>query len=217
MRIATLGCAALLAAGLAGRPALAAPGVTGDYVEARSCNIYVGACHAEGERETIGRQAVLAWNFRGGSYEGVNLAGVKAIAVLTGDRNLAQKGAEIQSVLYVDGGADCCAPDAVAKLLRERAGAALGKMVAVKCAPIRFEEKNGVYQVAAEGIATVKVKKQTEQLCCLQKYEVWYKPFMALKESKVGFGVLAEFKEPALKASWAGSDQNNAYFGTFSF
>src|SRR5215471_8304335 len=44
MRFGFAAGAALLVIGLAGRPASAAPAASGDYIEARSCNVYAGAC-----------------------------------------------------------------------------------------------------------------------------------------------------------------------------
>src|SRR5919199_4660500 len=105
MRWTIFSSAALLALGLAGRPAAAAPAVSGDYIEARSCNIYAGACHAEGEAVTAGREAILAWKVRQGSYDGVTLDGVAAVALVQADKNVAAADAKRRSVVYVDAAA----------------------------------------------------------------------------------------------------------------
>src|ERR671928_228601 len=55
-------------------------GVRGVYVEARTASVFAGACHYNGELTTAGREAVLAWNVKGGSWGGVDLAGVRAVA-----------------------------------------------------------------------------------------------------------------------------------------
>jgi len=214
MRLSIVAGAAILAAGLAGRPACAAPGVSGDYIEARSCNVYAGACHAQGEYTTAGRQAILAWNVRHGSYQNVSLDGAAALALVTADRNLGAPGAKKQAVLYISGAPE--QREALAKMLEERAGSSLGKVLAVKPAQIAFNDKGELYQVDAPGVATLKVKKEPGQLCCIQKYEVWYKPFVALKDSKIGYSVLSQFDDKTLNVSWSGSDQNNAYFGAFT-
>ena len=62
----------------------------------------------------------------------------------------------------------------------------------------------------------LKVKKQPGQLCCKQTYQVWYQPFVALKDGKIGYSVLSKFDEKMLNTRWAGSEQNNAYFGSFT-
>src|SRR5260370_30106683 len=58
----------------------AAPAVTGDYVEARSCNVYAGPCHFGSEYTTAGREAVMAWHVRRGAYAGQTLDGLTAVA-----------------------------------------------------------------------------------------------------------------------------------------
>src|SRR5690242_16365931 len=82
MRLSYIGAALVTAALLGGRASAAPAAVTGDYVESRSANVYVGACHHEGELMTAGRNALLAWNISGGEYNGVSLKGVTAVAVV---------------------------------------------------------------------------------------------------------------------------------------
>lgn len=217
MRLATLGGAALLVLGLAGRPALAAPAVSGDYVEARSCNVYVGACHAQGEFTTAGRQAILAWKVREGTVDGIRLDGLTAVALVTADRNLGAPGAQRKAVLYVDASATADQRAALAKLLKDRAGDSLGDLLAVKEAKIAFDQTSDAVQVNAAGVATLKAKKEAAKLCCIQKYEVWYQPFFPIADGKIGYSVLNEYKDATLQTAWSGSDQNNTYFGSFSF
>src|SRR5918997_2889835 len=57
-----------------------ADGVRGVYVEARTASVFAGACHYNGELTTAGREAVLAWSVKEGSWGGVELAGVRAVA-----------------------------------------------------------------------------------------------------------------------------------------
>src|SRR2546425_7273844 len=76
--------------------------VSGDYVEARTCNVYTGACHANGEAVTTGREAILAWNIKAGKTDYVNLAGLSAVAVVTSEDNLAKGTAPHRTVLYID-------------------------------------------------------------------------------------------------------------------
>ncbi|HEX8117567.1 MAG TPA: hypothetical protein VF521_09860, partial [Pyrinomonadaceae bacterium] len=56
-------------------------GLKGVYVEARTASVFAGACHYNGELTTAGREAVMAWSVKEGSWGGVSLAGVSALAV----------------------------------------------------------------------------------------------------------------------------------------
>src|SRR5687767_15253435 len=61
-------------------PAMAAQ-IFGDYVEARSADVYTGPCVANAEANTTGNQATLAWRIRQGEWNGVALDGLSVIAV----------------------------------------------------------------------------------------------------------------------------------------
>lgn len=207
---------AALAASLLAAGAQAAPAVSGDYVESRSANVFVGACHHEGELLTAGRNAVLAWNIAEGEYQGTSLKGVTAVAVVAGDKNLGMTGVVRRSVLYVTDSATPAQREAVAALLKERAAGALGEVVAVKTAPISFDATGGLYRVQVAGAAFMKIKKETQELCCKQPYVLWDRPFVPVQGAKAGYCVGVEFKDSGLLQSWNATDQNNAYFGHFA-
>lgn len=214
MKLSYLGAA--LAAALVAGSASAAPGVTGEYLESRSANVYVGACHREGEIVSSGRDAVLAWNVTGGEYNGVSLKGVTAIAVVAADRHLDVEGAQRRSVLYVDSAASPAQREAFAAWLQERASAATGEIAAVKTAPVSFDSRGDQFRVQATGVALVKVRKQVGELCCKQPYELWGKPGVPVKAAKAGYCLGIEVKEPTFQKSWSLTDQNNSFFGQFS-
>jgi len=205
-----------LAAGLLAGSAQAAPTVTGDYVESRSANVYVGACHREGELLTAGRNAVLAWNITEGAYQGTDLKGVKVVAVVAADKNLCFADAKRQSVLYVSESATPAQREAAVAMLKERAVQALGTVSAVKVAPVSFDAAGDLYRVQVTGAAFMKIKKAPGQLCCKQPYELWDKPFVPVSAFKPGYCVGVEYKDAGLLQAWSATDQNNAFFGQFS-
>jgi hypothetical protein len=196
--------------------AFAAPAVTGDYVESRSANVFVGACHHEGEIQTAGRNAVLAWNIKDGEFNGVNLAGVTAVAVVAADKSLMLDDAKRISALYVSDKASAEQRDAFVALLKERAPKALGELAGVKTAAISFDASGATYRVNAAGVADMKIKKETGQLCCKQPYFVWGKPFVPVKDAKAGYCLGVSYKDTSLLKAWSATDQNNAFFGQFS-
>jgi hypothetical protein len=208
--------AAVLAASLLAAGAQAAPTVSGDYVESRSANIYVGACHHEGELLTAGRDAVLAWNITDGDYHGVSLNGVRAVAVVAGDKNLSLPDVKRRSVLYISEDATSAQREAVAALLKEKAAGALGEVAGVKTAPISFDASGNTYRVQVAGAAFMKIKKETQELCCKQPYVLWDHPFVHVDAAKAGYCLGVEFKDSGMLQAWSATDQNNAYFGHFA-
>src|SRR6266404_10002105 len=76
--------------------------VKGDYVEVRTASVFAGACHYNGEVTTTGRDALMAWNVTSGKSEGVDLTGVRAIAVISADDNLSNTEAGRRAELIID-------------------------------------------------------------------------------------------------------------------
>src|SRR6476646_11204676 len=77
--------------GLASTVSIAAGGkatVTGQYVEARTAEIFTGGCIMGSEAETMGKQAVLAWKVDRGTVNGVSIDGLSVVAALAGNVNL---------------------------------------------------------------------------------------------------------------------------------
>src|SRR5688572_9982442 len=64
------------------------PSVTGTYVEARTAEVFAGACIMNGEAVTGGREALLAWKVDKGQVNGVSLDGLAVVAALAADANL---------------------------------------------------------------------------------------------------------------------------------
>lgn len=190
--------------------------VTGEYVESRSANVFVGACHHEGEVQTAGRNAVLAWNISNGEFRGVSLKGVSAVAVVAGDRYLSLPGVKRRSVLYVDAAATAEQRSAVEAFLRVKAKDAIGEVAAVKSAPISFDSRGDMYRVQVAGAAYMKIRKQTQELCCKQPYETWGKPFVPVAGARAGYCVGVEFKDGSLLQAWSATEQNNSFFGSFA-
>src|SRR3982750_3634230 len=69
----------------------------GDYVEVRTASVFAGACHYNGEVTTAGREAMMAWNVTSGKWQGVDLTGVKVVAIVSSEENLGDKNAARKS------------------------------------------------------------------------------------------------------------------------
>src|SRR5215210_2467387 len=91
-------CGALLPAGSRAE----VNSLKGDYVEARTASVFAGACHYNGELTTTGRDALMAWRVEEGSWNGVDLAGVRAMAVVSADANLSEARAARRSELIIE-------------------------------------------------------------------------------------------------------------------
>lgn len=198
-------------------PSSTAAHLTGDYVEARSCNVYIGACHANGEIVTVGREALMAWQVKQGRAQGETLNGFNAVAVVVGSDNLAQEKAERRSILYVDARANAAQQKALADTLSAQYSKALGEVVAVKTAPISFRRQGLEYTVRIPETAYLKTNRFA---CnhCVMPHSIWYEPFVGLKNSLVAKAGLNEYKgAPELAAQWRRTEENSSFVGEFAF
>src|SRR4030081_1932946 len=95
--------------GLAASPLMAGGKglLNGQYVEARTAEIFTGGCIMGSEAETMGKQAVLAWKVDRGTVNGVSVDGLSVVAALSGNVNLGLHEiggdrATVRSVVFVD-------------------------------------------------------------------------------------------------------------------
>src|SRR5690349_17823604 len=104
---------------------------SGAYVEARTASVYAGSCHYGGEATVAGREAVLAWSFTSGSYADVRLAGMSLVALVVGDRNLADANVHRSSFVYVPESATAAQRDAALAWLRDTRADLVGDIARV--------------------------------------------------------------------------------------
>ena len=78
----------LAAASISFAEGIPAHGITGNYIEARTADVYTGPCFANGEAEQVGREAVFGWRINEGQWKGVNLAGLSVVGVIRSEHTL---------------------------------------------------------------------------------------------------------------------------------
>src|SRR6266581_2660227 len=53
--------------------------ITGQYVEARTCDVYTGPCFANADTGLTGKHAVMAWKVEKGKLDNVSLDGLSIV------------------------------------------------------------------------------------------------------------------------------------------
>ena len=208
---------ALLSVGVLGTAlAASASAPTGDYVEARTASVFAGACHYSGEYVSDGRDAVLAWHFKGGDWHGVPLAGVSAVAVVRADNNLAEASAHRATLLYVDTHATPAQQKALAEALNSRYSASLGTVTLAGTAAISFQHLANGYRVSAPQIAALSVNALPNRECCKQPNLVWYSPLAPVTDRRVGYTQAASVSARTGGDAWTRGGENSAFYGTFT-
>lgn len=196
--------------------AAASSAPAGDYVEARTASVFAGACHYSGEYMSDGREAIMAWHFARGTWQGTPLSGLSAIAVVRSDVNLAQASGHRHTCLYVDGNASPAERAAMADALEAHDAGEFGDVTKVEPASISFARTStDSFHVAAPGVASLDIKALPNRECCKMPSLVWYKPLAPIEDRRVGFTKLASCTDATGGDSWSRGNENSAFYGTF--
>ena len=187
----------------------------GDYVEVRTASVFAGACHFNGEVVTTGRDALMAWNVTSGKWQGVDLTGVRVMAIVSAEANLAENNAARRSEIIIDSEASRTQALAMVNALKEKYAGSLGNVVAVRSAPISFERSGRTYAVVTNE-AAINVEAMPNDLCCKMPNLVWYTPLVGLENRKVGYTSKALYSGKTVGEPWSRSGENSAFYGSFS-
>jgi len=187
----------------------------GDYVEVRTASVFAGACHFNGEVVTTGRDALMAWNVTSGKWQGVDLTGVRVMAIVSAEANLAEGNAARKSEIVIDSQASRAQALAMVNALRSRYATSFGDVVEVRSAPISFERNGRTYAVVTND-AAINVEAMPNDLCCKMPNLVWYTPLVGLENRKVGYTSRALYSGKIVGEPWSRSGENSAFYGNFS-
>jgi hypothetical protein len=190
--------------------------VKGDYVEVRTASVFAGACHFNGEVTTTGRDALMAWNVTSGSWDGVDLKGVRTIAIVSAEDNLSNAQAARRSELIVDKSASHAQAVAMVNAIKSRYADTLGQIISVRTAPVEFRHEGKTYEVRSAE-AAINVEAMPNDLCCRMPNLVWYTPLVPVGERKVGYTSRALYAGHTVGDAWERAGENSAFYGSFTF
>jgi hypothetical protein len=201
----------------------AAGDIHGQYVEARTADIYTGPCFANSEVELTGNLAVLGWKIEKGAWQGVSLDGLSVMGVVRSDNTLGDymhpDAENARAVLIVD---DRATPEqriALGQFAKQMGGDLLTNIVRTEARPIAFSSgdmhSRQAKMVAGE-LAKVETRalEETDKIC--HNEEVWYKPLTQLDHAMAAYTVEQSYQGKGLNTTWSYPGKRSAYVGTFS-
>jgi len=208
-----------LAGTAAARPA-SGGAIVGDYLEARTAEVFTGGCIMGSEGETSGREAILAWHVAHGQVNGVTLDDLTVVAIVTGDRNLGTHElgggdpADVKSAIRVDGRATPAQKDALVTLAQRLAPTLVRGIVDVKTVPIAFRRSAERIDVEA-GEATLRVTTRVDHSPTCGALQ-WFKPLAATETAQIGTTREQAWTGTSLGTQWSQGDRRSSFFGSFS-
>jgi hypothetical protein len=224
MKLMTLlALCSLTAASFAFAGGLPTTQLRGDYVEARTADIFTGPCFANSEVNLTGELAVFGWRVSKGSFEGVPLDGLSVVGVVKASATLGDvhtSAYPVKSVLIVDERATPEQRLALKSFAQRMGGDLLQDIVRVVYQPVGLSfENNDVHSAKATlkagSLATIQTRAIHEGDHICTNEEVWYTPLTRLEHAMPAFALSNTFRGEGLGTTWSSPDKRSAFVGTF--
>lgn len=218
---------AILAFTLAAAPVLAASlpttYVRGEYIEARTADVFTGPCFANSEVDLVGNLAVFGWRINKGQFSGVKLDGLSVVGVVKASStlgNVSGNAYPVRSIVIVDEKADPEQRLALRAFAQRMSGDLLQDIVKVEAQPITFEVTgNNIHGAAAKMTAGTLAEIHTraidsrDHLCSNE--ETWYRPLTKTDHAMPAYALAHSFKGKGLNTTWSSPEKRSAFVGTF--
>src|SRR5262245_8095500 len=195
--------------------------ITGQYVEARTCDVYTGPCFANADTGLTGRHAVMAWKIDKGSVGSAKLDGLGVVAVIAARDTLGQK--QIlpgKSVVIVDKKADAAQKQALLDFIKKQTGDLLGDVVKIESAEVDLTvcecEGNFCARVTA-GPAKVETRcldVKHDKACGNET--AFYPPLSRGVTAHPAVAVEHSFNGKGFNETWRDAERRGAYVGSFT-
>jgi hypothetical protein len=202
---------------------LPARSINGNYIEARTADVYTGPCFANGEAEINGKEAVFGWKINQGQWQGVELEGLSVVGVVRSLHtlgNVYEPDNPAVAVLIVDSRANAEQRLALQSFAQKMGGDLLKKVVKVSYEPIELTVENGnihggAAHLTAGSLAAIRTRAMaaTDHVCGNE--EIFYPPLNALEHSMPAYALEDSYQGDGLGETWKNGPRRSAFIGTF--
>ena len=197
--------------------------INGNYIEARTADVYTGPCFANGEVEMAGKEAVMGWKINHGDWHGVNIEGLSVVGVLRAEHTLGntfEKVNPTMAVLIIDSRADAEQRLALQSFAKHMAGDLLKNIVKVDYAPIELSIEGGnihggAAKLTAGSLAAIRTRAMsaTDHICGNE--EIWYPPLTAVQHAMPAYSLENSYSGDGLGETWNNRLKRSSFVGTF--
>ncbi len=195
------------------------PIIAGDYLEARTADVYTGPCFANSEVNVAGREAVLAWRVTSGAWQGVPVAGLAVAAAIHvratlgdpfGDRGPGH------AVVVVDERATPAQRDALLAFAHTMAGDLLTDVTTIETAPMTLTVNGAAASFQAGDLLELRARafNHGDHLCGNE--EVYYPPLTDTVSAVPAVTLAHTFRGTGLGMTWSSPNKRSAFVGRFA-
>jgi hypothetical protein len=220
-----LALSALFSASLMAAATLPGSSIKGEYVEARTADVYTGPCFASGEVELVGDLAVMGWKVTEGSFDGVKLDGLSVVGVVKASATLGDthhSAYPVKSVLIVD---ETASPEqrlALKRMAQRLSNDLLSDVVRIDYKPISLTfANNSIHSVKATlkagNLAAIQTRPIDETDSHCTNEIVWYDPLTKIDHAMPGVALAHSFSGQGLGTTWSSPDKRSAFVGSFHY
>ncbi len=194
--------------------------IRGQYVEARTCDVFTGACFANADTGLTGKNAVLAWKVQSGAIGGTRLDGLGVVAVLAARETLGlTQSAPGKAILIVDKNATAPQQKALVEFVKAQVGDLVKDVVAVRSAEVDLN----ICPCQGNACATLKAGDARLATRCLDTHVdkacgnecEFYPPLAKGVTAKAAMAVEHSFTGKGLNQTWSDAERRGAYVGSF--
>jgi hypothetical protein len=197
--------------------------IYGNYVEARTADVYTGPCFANSEVGLVGNLAVFGWKVTKGAWQGVDLDGMSVVGVVRASHTLGdvfESAYPVKAVMIVDSRANMEQRVALQSFAKHMAGDLLQDVVRVDDQPIDLTfVNNDIHSMQANltagNLAKISTRALGEGDHICRNEEVWYRPLTKLDHAMPAYALANQFKGQGLDATWSNPDKRSAFIGSF--
>jgi hypothetical protein len=197
-----------------------AGGISGHYLEARTCDVWTGPCFANADMNLDGKHAVMAWKVNKGTLDRVQLDGLSVVAVVAASDTLGLKQTgPARAVLIVDSRANATQRQALIQLAKKEGGELVRQVVCVETAPVDFDLcqcKEGGCAILKAGQARIETRcidSHHDKVCGNEKE--FYPPLGKDVKARAAVAVQHSFQGQGFSETWKDADRRGAYVGSF--
>lgn len=221
MRLVTTSLA--MAALLSLASAASAANITGEYLEARSCDVYTGPCFANAEMNLAGKEAVMAWKVDEGSWNNVSLDGLGVALVVNAQGTLGDTGVfkmnagKTKAVILVDEKATAAQHEALVAFVRESARDLTTSVTKVERVAFSLENDHlsGQGKFQAGDLATIETRGMKKGDCVCTNEAVYYQPLTKVDNFSPAYAKSWGYTGGGLDSKWTSKNQRSAFLATF--
>ena len=197
--------------------------ITGEYLEARTCDVYTGPCFGNAEMSLAGKEAVLAWKVDKGDWKGVSLDGLGAALVVKAERTLGSDGVfpmepgKTAAVIIVDEQASTEQRDAIVAFVKDQAQELTKNVIKVVSAPITLKNDHleGVGLFSAGKLASIETRQLKKGDCVCTNELIFYQPLTKVENFSPAYSLKLSYQGEGLNNKWVNRNMRSSFLSTF--